>query len=321
MWPFMVSTTRKLSYLLAVAALLLLVFATAHHELRVHFFGLLQRAWNLFTEKEGTTTPGFLSNIAWPVISLAVALILIRRERGKSAAVNYLEEIWLALRVIIIVALLVYGPMAIWATVRTVYDDHHNLAGRLQGVLNEKHELQNKLDNAKCPTCEQCPTCVTGNSSGHLAEERISSLIVEARMTCTIKPGVDLPPSSENIIAGFGTGSLVGVGGTVELARTNPVEFLKQRENEMVVVNHFYVPNSESLIGSPISRILNFETLIAPFTVLGSGELIDRVHLVEVTVTINNKHTWYYPYKIGDIPFRQGLTATIPLGGIEKVIH
>jgi hypothetical protein len=136
--------------------------------------------------------------------------------------------------------------------------------------------------------------------------ENISTITVEARMTCTIKEGEELPPSTEDIIAGFGTGKLVGPRVTTELSRTNPVEFRKQRDNEMIVVNHFYLPSSESLMGSPVSRIANYETMVLPITVLGSGRLFDQIRLVEVTVTINNKHTWYYPHKIGSVPFEGG---------------
>jgi len=139
-------------------------------------------------------------------------------------------------------------------------------------------------------------------------------------MTCTIKEGVALPESTQQIIAGFGTGQIVGPAGTVELARTNPVEFRKQRNNEMIVVNHFYLPNSETLLGSPISRITNYDKLVVPITVLGSGDIFDTVTFIEVTVTINNKYTWYYPYRIGTVPFQPGLTVTIPLAGIEKAL-
>jgi hypothetical protein len=127
------------------------------------------------------------------------------------------------------------------------------------------------------------------------------------------------PPSTAEIMAGFGTGQLIGVAGTAELARTNPVEFRKQRNNEMVVINHFYLPSSELLMGSPVSRISNYEKLRIPITVLGSGSIFDRISLVEVTVMINNKHTWYYPYKLGAVPFQDGgPEVTIPLAGIEQ---
>ncbi len=140
-------------------------------------------------------------------------------------------------------------------------------------------------------------------------------------MTCTIKEGEELPPSTQDIIAGFGTGQLVGSAGTVELSRTNPVEFRKQRNNEMIVINHFYLPNSELLVGSPVSSLMNYEKLVVPITVLGNGHVFDRILLAEVTVTINNKYTWYYPYKVGPIPFESGgPTITIPLAGIEKTV-
>ncbi len=140
-------------------------------------------------------------------------------------------------------------------------------------------------------------------------------------MTCTIKEGEELPPSTQDIIGGFGTGQLVGSAGTVELSRTNPVEFRKQRNNEMIVVNHFYVANSESLIGTPIFRLMNYDKVIVPITVLGSGRVLDQIRLVEITMTINNKYTWYYPYKLGPVSFQDGgPTVSIPLAGIENVL-
>ncbi len=228
------------------------------------------------------------------------------------------------------VTLLAWASLFSWAIYRSVYNDHQNLVGRLRTVVSEKDALKvglterdkyiKRLEDSKCPQCK------SGGLSGPVevapVEEKISSITVEVRMTCTIKPDVELPPSTEEIMAGFGTGSLVGAGGTIELARTNPVEFRKLRGNEMVVVNHFYLPNSESLVGSPVSTILNFDKLVAPITVLGSGPLFDRAKLIEVTVTINNKHTWYYPYKIGDVSLQNGsLTVTVPLAGINKVIR
>jgi hypothetical protein len=252
---------------------------------------------------------------------LLTELLLFGRE-GRHVA-EWWKKRWSNLVIGLIVTVIVYAGLFAWSTIQTVYDDHHDDIGRWHAVVNEKNLLKSelnkrdeyirKLENAKCPQC--------GREVGIRPEEKINSLTVEARMTCTIKPDVALPPSTQDIMAGFGTGGIVGPAGSVELARTNPVEFLKQRGNEMVVINHFYLPNSESLIGNPVSRIVNFDKLIVPITVLGSAEAFDRIKLVEVTVTINNKHTWYYPYRVGDIPFQAGLTVTIPLSGIEKALH
>lgn len=216
-----------------------------------------------------------------------------------------------------------------WATYTSVYNDHHNLVGRLRAVVNETNALRAALilrdDYIKRLEIATCPQCKIGRATAPKAappaEEKIGSLTVEARMTCTIKADAQLPPSTQDIMAGFGTGQLVGTAETVQLARTNPVEFRKQRDNEMVVVNHFYLPNSESLIGSPLSRLANYEKLTIPITVLGSGNVFDRISLIEVTVTINNKYTWYYPYRLGSVPFQDGgPTATIPLAGIENAM-
>jgi hypothetical protein len=213
-----------------------------------------------------------------------------------------------------------------WALYRSVYNDHNNLIGRLRTVVNEKNALKTMLvqrdEYIKTLEMKGCPPC-KGSGGGIVlpVEEKISSVTVEARMTCTIKEDAPLPPSTVDIMAGFGTGQLVGPAGTAELARTNPVEFRKQRNNEMVVVNHFFLPSSEGLMGSPISRISNYEKMVIPITVLGSVSVFDRISLVEVTVTVNNKHTWYYPYKLGAVAFQDGgPTVTIPLAGIGNTL-
>src|SRR5260221_8967546 len=139
-----VSRIKKTLRFIGLVALCFLLFANAHEYLRHHFFNLIQAAWSLFIQKEGTTTPGFASNIAWPLISIAVAWYLIRKERGKGAAeVHFREEAKLAMRVIVIVAILIYGPMAIWCVVRAVYDDHHNMASRWQALGNGEENSGN----------------------------------------------------------------------------------------------------------------------------------------------------------------------------------
>jgi hypothetical protein len=175
MWSFIVATTRKGLWLLGIAVPLLLLFATSHPYLRRHFFNLLIDVWHLFIQEEGTTGPGFASNILWPLISLGVAWYLIRKERGKVAAERHLkEEAKLAARVIVIVALIIYGPMALWCIVRTVYDDHHNMASRWQAVVNEKEALKvglterdryiKTLENGE-KDCPKCKTVEPGSTS------------------------------------------------------------------------------------------------------------------------------------------------------------
>lgn len=149
-------------------------------------------------------------------------------------------------------------------------------------------------------------------------EESIQSLTVEARMTCIINPGITLPATTQDIIAGFGTGHLTGSAGNVELSRYKQVEFRKQEGDVMTVVNRFYMGNGEALQGLPISRLLNYDKMVIPITVLGSGDLFKTITLFEVTVTINGKHTWYYPWKYNGPFDKRGTEITIPLQGIEK---
>jgi hypothetical protein len=141
MWKRAISTFRNILLILGIAAVLMATSSITNDEFRGHFINLMQRAWGLFTQKEGTTTPGFASNIAWPIISLVVAWYLIRRERGKEAAMKHSEEALLAVRVVVIVALLIYGPMAAWCVVKTVYEDHQSLAKRNGELVRKNREL------------------------------------------------------------------------------------------------------------------------------------------------------------------------------------
>jgi hypothetical protein len=153
-------------------------------------------------------------------------------------------------------------------------------------------------------------------------QEVVTSLIVEARMTCTIKNGVPLPESVESIIGGFGSGEITGGGATLELARKNPVEFRKQPNDEMIVINHFYLPSSETVMGRPLNKLLTYDKLAVPITVLGSGSLFDKIKLFEITVTVNDKYTWYYPYNVGEVPFQDGgPMVTVPLAGLRRTLN
>jgi hypothetical protein len=198
----------------------------------------------------------------------------------------------------------------------------HGYSDRPQQTgTNEAVSEISKTDSELSPATK-LPAKTDSHKTRSRTSDGVRSFVVEARMTCTIKDGEPLPPSTEEIIGGFGTGQIVGSAQTIELARTNPVEFRKQRNNEMIVVNHFYVPTSEPLLGEPISRLTNYQRLILPITVLGSGSLFDTIRLVEVTVTINNERTWYYPYQLGGVRFENGgPTVTIPLDGIKKVLN
>jgi hypothetical protein len=92
---------------------------------RVHAFNVFGRAWRGFLITEGSSTVGMLSNWASPVIAVGITIAVIRHHRGQLAMEqHWKEEAGLAARVVVMVALIMYGPVLIWKCVGTAYADH-----------------------------------------------------------------------------------------------------------------------------------------------------------------------------------------------------
>lgn len=119
--------------------------------MRVHLGNSLQRAWNAFLTSQGSTALGWVSStIVVPVLTVGAAVVLIRQHRGRAAMLSHWrEDAAITLRVIMFVVLFYYGPLFLWkGFVRTVYDDHQSLAGRVIQLQREKSELSARYKTA-----------------------------------------------------------------------------------------------------------------------------------------------------------------------------
>jgi hypothetical protein len=132
---------------------------------------------------------------------------------------------------------------------------------------------------------------------GTPVQESIQTITLEARLTCTLKEGAELPPSTVDIYSGFGKASLEGPAGLVEFAHQSPVEF-RHESGQIVVINHFYINSGEALIGQPIFRLANYDKLTVPNTTITYADSLDEMRLAEVTMIVNGTKTWYRSFRL-----------------------
>ena len=112
----------------------------------VHFVGLLVRVWGAFTASLGNTTLGFfLPILVVPITGFSLFIGLTAIREGRQSVKDHLRRT-LGLAAIVAVAgeFLVYGLLAEWMGVKTIYRDHIYLTGvaaRLHQNLINKDSL------------------------------------------------------------------------------------------------------------------------------------------------------------------------------------
>jgi hypothetical protein len=175
---------------------------------------------------------------------------------------------------------------------------------------------------APTPSKEQTPPVrptrsrLRANRDMALPEDTIRSISVEARLTCDLKSGVEIPPAEVETLMGFGVAHLRGAGGDAAMTLVSPVRFRREGGNQVVVIDEYSLQPSSVLDGRPIASLRNFDTLVLPITTVVYGKALDRLRLVEASVRINGKDVWYYSWKL-DAAFQEGPVFSIPLAGLH----
>lgn len=147
----------------------------------------------------------------------------------------------------------------------------------------------------------------------------IRTITVEGRLTCDLKDGAELPPSSVDFVPiGDAAAHLIGSSGNFSLAFVSPVVFRRQQDGKMIVINTFAASPASDLMNKPFQALAALDTLQVPSVTVAWGHSIKSMSLFEVTVTINGSIVWYYPYRLGEISFQEGPAFKIPIDGLRK---
>jgi hypothetical protein len=145
----------------------------------------------------------------------------------------------------------------------------------------------------------------------------LQSLTLEARLTCTIRSGIELPPEKVDLLAWFGgDATLRGAPGDVILKLMSPVYFQRTGTDRLVVINRFVLPEDSHLRFRPVALLGSYSELLIPITTVVNtyAQALDRVRLLEVSIRVNGGDPDYQRYSY-DVSFEVGktLTFTIPL--------
>lgn len=149
------------------------------------------------------------------------------------------------------------------------------------------------------------------------AQAVIGQIVVEVRMTATIKPGAELPPAEVDFWpVGDAHAYLERPPERTRLAFQSPVRFHAQG-GSVVTINRFALPEASELRGRPLHAIGNFDTLRVPVVTVVYGQAFERITVLEVSMSVNGEPLWYGTWRY-DVAFQVGPVFTIPLGELRQ---
>lgn len=157
---------------------------------------------------------------------------------------------------------------------------------------------------------------ITQNSE-RASSETINTLTVEARLTCDMKEGAELPPPEVQHMLFGGDSYLKGPAASVALKLQSPVIFRRQRENKIVVINNFSLESGSQLQNMPAEALKNYHLILVPITTVVYGKAFEKFTLFEVSFMLNGNNLWYGSYECNDL-FQSGLEFKYPLSELHK---
>jgi hypothetical protein len=101
----------------------------------------------------------------------------------------------------------------------------------------------------------------------------------------------------------------------VDLEHNPTVEF-RHEGQFIVVINTFYLAPSESTVGRPVKSLLDYNKLMVPLITVASGDSLNEMRRLEITVIVNGTHTWYRSWPLSGAYGQDKGSVTVPLDGL-----
>jgi hypothetical protein len=122
---FLLSAMRTILQVSGAASVLALIFVLVNPTWSADVLHLFVHAWGDFLITEGSSTTGTVSNLGTGVVIVLLTILFILRHKGSGEMMkHWKEEAPIAMRVAIMAALLIYGPVLIWKCISIVHADH-----------------------------------------------------------------------------------------------------------------------------------------------------------------------------------------------------
>jgi hypothetical protein len=146
------------------------------------------------------------------------------------------------------------------------------------------------------------------------AAQVVRTIVLEARLTCELRPGAELPPGEVPFLpVGDASAYLEGAAGRARLSFVSPIVFRHIEGDRLVVINRFLLDPSSDLVGRPVGSLQNFATLKVPIITVGSSSALMKMRVLEISVALNEADPIYASYQYDD-PFQAGPVFNVPLG-------
>lgn len=153
------------------------------------------------------------------------------------------------------------------------------------------------------------------------AIRNIQTVTVEARLTCTLKPGAEVPPGEVDFVpVGDAHAYLEGPTGRTRLSFVSPVRFRLLGTERVATVNQFSLDPASGIQNRPIDALVAFDKLTVPIVTIVYGGALNRITLLEVTVFVNGDAVWYRSWRY-DVAFQQGPTFGVALDDFKRRIR
>src|ERR1700728_4555833 len=122
-----------------------------------HFVNFLRSCLHTFTAAIGTNPLGFTLMVSDSLLTIGWGLFRILRREGKAAMRQHWRQTAVtALQTLLLVTVILYGPVAIYSVIRTVYDDHLSLVARNDNLAAENTRLRVALDASNENAEQRC---------------------------------------------------------------------------------------------------------------------------------------------------------------------
>ena len=146
----------------------------------------------------------------------------------------------------------------------------------------------------------------------------IEALMVELRLTATLREGAAPPPAEYFFIPVTGApAQLLGPPGALNLPFASPLRFLRLDSGEIVCITRFAMPSGADFQGRPLGILDQFEHLVIPIVTALFGDSFETARLAEVEMRLNGE-TFRHTIIPLERPFPKGLALQVPMGSFGR---
>lgn len=152
----------------------------------------------------------------------------------------------------------------------------------------------------------------------------IGTILVETRLTCALKAGAPLPPTSISVVQLFGPEAYFeGPGGKFVLSIVSPVRVRRQQDDTVVIITRFSSTEASDLVGKPVEFLSALRVVVVPVQMYDFQKSLASMSLFETLISVNGGDPWYNNYALGAVDLtdkKQGPEFSIALNGLLEFV-